>query len=183
MIYSRYSRIVSKILSVVLLLGFSSCIGYNITMSGLNISPEIKTISIELFQNQATLGPANMHIQFTEDLRDFFQSNTPLRLVNQGGDLSISGYIKSFQTRPVAPTISNTDNGLQQVAQQQQLTITISINYFNKLNEEASFENKSLNGLADYDANQNLTDVQDELMDEIFEQIRVQVFNITVASW
>ena len=39
---------------------------------------------------------------FTEKLKDYFTSQTNIQMINQGGDLSFSGEIISYNIKPIA---------------------------------------------------------------------------------
>ena len=59
------------------------------SFTGASISPEVKTISFENFFNNSPLGPSNMSVLFTEKIKDYFERNTSLEIVEENGDLEI----------------------------------------------------------------------------------------------
>ena len=61
------------------------------SFTGASISPEVKTISFQNFFNNSPLGPSNMSVLFNEKIKDYFERNTSLTLVEDGGDLEIDG--------------------------------------------------------------------------------------------
>ena len=166
--------------SLVLLfvLGFvQSCGVYSFT--GTTITAE--TISISNFFNDASNGPANLGVLFTDQLRDYFQNNTSLAQVSDGGELQMEGAISSYRLTPVAPSASGTDQS-RDVANLTRLTITIKVDYVNLENEDFSF-NKSFSQFADFDSDLGLEAVESQLIDEIFELIILDIFNASVANW
>jgi hypothetical protein len=62
------------------------------------------------------------------------------------------------------------------------LTITVSVTYTSTKDEAKSFE-KTFSRFADFDATQNLIDVQDGLIEEINEQLILDIFNEAVVNW
>ena len=70
---------------VLLFIPFNAC---RVSLSGGNYG-EAKSISINFFPNQAALVQPTLSQAFTEDLRNFFQSQSPLALVQRGGDLNL----------------------------------------------------------------------------------------------
>ena len=82
-------------------LGLSSGCGVY-SFSGASISADVKTISIQTFYNNAPLGPSNMSVLFTENIKDYFQQNTSLELVDNNGDLQLDGFISNYTITPVA---------------------------------------------------------------------------------
>ena len=155
------------------LTSLSGCGVYSFT--GASISPEVKSVSIDFFPSYAALAPANMPQAFTESLRDLFVTRTNLDLLTKNGDIQFEGYISGYQTRPVAIQGNQT-------AAQNRLTITVNVTYTNTKDEAKSFE-KAFTRFADFDATQNLIDVQDGLIEEINEQLILDIFNEAVVNW
>ncbi len=162
-----------------LLLGLtSSCGVYSFT--GTTISA--KTISIQTFYNDANNGPANLGIQFTDRLRDYYQQNTSLTLVNEDGELQIEGAVASYRLSPVAPSAA-TSTEVNDQANLTRLTISVKVDYVNTQDEEQNFSKKTFSFYADFDNDKGLTAVEDELIQTIYDQIILDIFNATVANW
>jgi len=155
------------------LTSLSGCGVYSFT--GASISPEVKSVSIDFFPSYAPLAPANMPQTFTEALRDLFVSRTNLDLLTKNGDIHFEGYISSYQIRPVAIQGNET-------AAKNRLTINVSVTYTNAKEEIKSFD-KSFSRFADFDATQNLTSVEQTLIDEINQQLILDIFNEAVVNW
>jgi hypothetical protein len=151
----------------------SGCGVYSFT--GASISPEVKSVSIDFFPSYAALAPTNMPQSFTESLRELFISRTNLDLLTKNGDIRFEGYISDYQTRPVAIQGNET-------AAKNRLTVTVNVTYTNTKEEDKSFE-KSFSRFADFDATQNLTDVEQALIAEINEQLILDIFNEAVVNW
>lgn len=155
------------------LMSFSGCGVYSFT--GASISPEVKSVSIDFFPSYAPLAPANMPQTFTEALRELFVTRTNLDLLTKNGDIRFEGYISAYQTRPVAIQGNET-------AAKNRLTVTVNVTYTNTKEEAKSFE-KSFTRFADFDATQNLTEVEQSLVTEINEQLILDIFNEAVVNW
>lgn len=147
----------------------------NYSFTGASIPPEVKTIDIKYFKNNALLVEPTLSQKLTDAFRDKFVSETTLDLVNQGGDLLLEGVITQYFTRPVA--IQGNDQ-----AALNRLTITIEVIYTNTFDEDASFES-SFSRYFDYSSSDNLLDVQEELIDEINRMLVEDVFNKAVINW
>jgi hypothetical protein len=169
----RWFRVLSLMSLLVILISQTGCSVYSFT--GASISPEVKSVSIDFFPSYAPLAPANMPQAFTEALRDLFVSRTNLDLLTKNGDIQFEGYISGYQTRPVAIQGNET-------AAKNRLTITVSVTYTSTKDEAKSFE-KTFSRFADFDATQNLIDVQDGLIEEINEQLILDIFNEAVVNW
>ena len=162
----------SLALAIILL---SSCkIRYS-TSSGGNLNENIKTFSIEQFTNQATLGPSTIGLTFTEKLRELFQSQTKLELVSTNGDLSYEGTISNYTIQPIA---------LQgdQTAAQNRLTISIKVIFVNQIEVKDNFE-KTFSRFADYNSTQDISSVQEGLIEDIFDQLTQDIYDKTLGDW
>ena len=151
------------------------------SFTGATLPPTINTISIQPFFNDTGNGPPNLSQNFTERLRDYFQSNTDLALVDTDGDLQLDGSIVGWQLSPVAPTA--TGNNQPDRAGLQRLTITVAVNFINTQDEQQSFE-RNFSFYADYNPQQtDFAAEEQRLIDEISETIIFDIFNNTVANW
>jgi hypothetical protein len=157
----------------------SGCHVYSFTGASL-VSGE-RNISIQQFYNNALLGPSNMSQVFTEKMRDYFQQNTSLTLRPDNGDLQFEGYISNYTVTPVAPNANQRD-GLQTSATSR-VTITVQVTYVNLKNDQFDFD-QSFRFFQDFDSETtDLQSVEDQLVDEIFNQIILDIFNASVANW
>lgn len=162
------------------LMGLQGCGIYSFT--GTNLSPSIRSISVQPFFNESGGGPPTLSQNFTEGLRDFYQRNTNLQIASNDGDLQVEGVIVGWDLAPVAPTASgNEERG--DVAGQQRLTIAVRVTFVNTQDDTQSFE-RNFSYWADYNPTQtDLQSAEPRLIDEIFERIIFDVFNATVANW
>ncbi len=147
----------------------------NYSFTGASIPPEVKTINIKYFPNNAKLVDPSLSQKLTDALRDKFSSETNLMLVNTGGDLILEGSITDYNTTPVA--IQGNDQ-----AALNRLTIKIAVTYTNTIDDKMSFEN-TFSRYSDYSSTQNLQDVQGQLIDEINQMLVEDVFNKAVVNW
>ena len=164
--------------TILIMTGFSGCGVY--TFTGTNTNAQ--TITVLNFYNDTGMGPATLSQQFTERLRDYYQRNTSLAIVDTGGELLVEGSIVGYNTQPVAPVASGNDQQAD-VAGSTRLTIRVQVDFTNTLNEEEDFS-RSFSFYDDFDSRtSNLTAEEDQLIDAIFEQIIFDIFNATVANW
>lgn len=166
------------LLSLVALL--SGCGFYS--LSGINIDENIKTVSIQNFYNDASDGPPNLNQSFTETLKDYFQQNTNLIMVKEDGDIQLDGTIIAYRLTPIAPTASGSTN-IADEAGLTRLTITVKTSFTNTKDEEQDF-NKSFYFYSDFNPRtSSLTAEEGRMIEEIFEQIVIDIFTASVASW
>lgn len=174
----NFCRIVASLFAI--LLSASSCGIYSFT--GAALSPEVKTITIENFFNDAGGGPPNMSQLLTEKLKDYFQQNTNLALVEENGDLQLEGNIARYDFTPVAPQATGNDR-VADVAGLMRLTITVNASYVNAYSDEFDFNNRSFSFFSDFSAERDPSAVEGQLVDEILDQIVFDIFTATVANW
>ena len=166
-------RIIWVLISVILLISAGCRVKYSFT--GASISPDVKTVSIQYFQNNASLVVPTLSKTFTDALKDYFTSQTNLSLVNRNGDLNLEGSITGYSVQPVAIQGNET-------AAQNRLTITVNVKFSNKKNEKQNFET-SFSRYQDYSSAQSLIAVQDDLIKQIDDQLVQDIFNKSVVNW
>jgi len=145
------------------------------SFTGASISPETKTISIDRFPNNAMTVEPTLSQKFTDALRDKFQNETNLVMLNKGGDLQIEGSITGYRTSPVAIQANET-------AAMNRLTITVEVSFTNTIDDSQSFKS-SFSRYQDYSSTQDLNAVKDGLIDEISEMLVQDIFNKAVVNW
>ena len=168
-------QITTGFIAGMLLLALLSGCSVKYSFTGASIPPEVKTINIKYFPNNASLVEPTLSQKLTDALRDKFTSETNLVLVNDGGDLVLEGSITGYTTSPVA--IQGDDQ-----AALNRLTITLDVVYTNMFEENMSFDSK-FSRYSDYSSDQNLADVQEALIEEINTMLVEDIFNKAVINW
>lgn len=147
----------------------------NYSFTGASIPPDVKTISIKDFANRAPLAQPTLSQTFSESLKDYFQSQTNLTLVSKFGDLQLEGEIIKYDSRFTAISGNET-------AAMNRLTITVQARFVNTKDETKNFE-QSFSRYADYESSKLLSDVEDDLVTEIIDQLKQDIFNKAVSNW
>ena len=161
------------ILTILLSISLTSCGIYSFT--GASIPTEAKTISVDYFSNKAATVQPTLSQVFTERLKDMFLEQTNLSLSENESDLSFSGYISKYQIKPMAIKANET-------AGQNRLTIAVKVTYNNSLDSENNFKH-TFSRYRDYDSSQNISDIEDSLMEEITNELAEDVFNKAFVNW
>lgn len=161
------------ILYFLLIFIFAGCGIYS--FSGTSIAPDVKSISVYTIENRAQKVNPSLSNTLTMELQDKYRKLTKLEMLNEGGDLEVSGFITSYDITPTAVTS-------QEVAAQNRLTITVKINFTNNKQPEENFE-KSFVAFQDYNSELTLEQVESQLVDDIVEILVEDIFNATVAQW
>ena len=160
---------------LVFLVGVWGCSIVRYSFSGTSIQPDVKTITINLFEYTAARVNPSLSNDLTEAIRTQFRKMTSLEQVDVDGDMEISGAITGYDVRASAVTAN-------EVAAQNRLTINIKLEFTNRKYPEDDFE-KTFSGYADYDSMQSLDAVEAGLCEEIIEKLVDDIFNATVANW
>lgn len=134
-----------------------------------------KTISISEFTNTAELVYPSLTQQFSQKLRDVYMRNTRLQILKKAGDMHLEGEITEYFLTPMA---ISTDT----YAAQTKLTMTVNVRFTNHKNTQDDFE-KKYTAFQTFDSSRLLTDVQDELLKTMMEEITDNIYNETVAKW
>lgn len=162
------------ILLMLFVITIQSCGIYSFT--GTNLHPDVKTVQIDYFPNNAVLIEPILSQEFTIRLQDLFLQQTNLDLVKSGGDLQFEGEITGYKINPMTATA-------QQTAAQNRLTVTVNVRFYNNKVEEDNFE-QTFSHFYNFDANAQLTGgLLDEALNEILERITQDIFNASVAKW
>jgi hypothetical protein len=136
-----------------------------------------QTVSVDFFPNNSNLVQAELSQKFTEALRDIFVRQTQLELQERNGDLHFEGAIVDYNVQPINAQADE----LGAVAQNR-LTVAVNVIFTNKTETEKSFEQR-FSRFADFDASQNLSDVESELLDQIVEELAENVLNQAIGNW
>ena len=112
---------------------------------------------------------------FQNKLTDIFASQTKLKQVKKNGDLQLAGEITGFDQ-------FNKGVSADGYSSQVQLKMTVNVRFTNNANHAEDFE-KQFSATTEYDASQQLTSVQEELVTQMTKDITDQIFNATVANW
>lgn len=152
---------------------FQACKVYSFT--GTSLSSELKTFSINNFTMATAGGPQNMSVNFNEKLKEYYQRNTNLKLRSSDGDLHLEGSIIAYDLIPISATAGDK-------AAVNRLTITVEVRYTNKMAEDENFE-KEFSFYQDFPQEKSLTQVEPTLVPKILDQIVLNIFNETAASW
>ncbi len=169
-------RLLKKVCCLVVLLSFcllNSCGIY--TFSGASIPAEAKTVSVQYFPNNAQLVNPLLSTTLTNALNDMFVNQTTLQSVAQNGDLALEGEITGYTTSPIAITGNQT-------AAMNRLTVTVNVRFTNKYDETKNFEQR-FSQYQDYPSGQDLSSVQDVLVETIVEDLCQDIFNKAVVNW
>ena len=159
--------------AVILVLLIQGCGIYSFT--GTSIQPDVKTVTINYFEYTALKVNPSLSNELTEVLKERFRKMTRLEQVDLDGDLELTGTVIGYDVRATAITAD-------EVAAQNRLTVSVKLDFMNRLYPEDDFS-KNFSAYADYDSTNSLDAVEATLCEEIIDKLIEDIFNATVANW
>lgn len=169
---AKLKTVLFVLMSVYLMSGCK--VSYSLTGASIDYN-KTKTITIETFSNRAAYQWAPMAPMFNTTISDRYNNQTKLRQVRRDGDLLLSGEITSYDQ-------TNKSISADGYSSMVQLKMTVKVKFTNNKKHEDDFE-RSFSASREYDSSQQLSAVQDELVQQMIDDIVDQVFNATVAKW
>lgn len=174
---THYKRLIGILLPLVFCIGmlFTACrISYKFNGAALDYTV-YKTIHVSEFPIRAALVYAPLQQTFENKLLDYITRNTRLRNTDSNADIELEGEITGYSLTPQAVTEDA-------YASMTRLTITVRVKYTDTKKEGNDLD-QSFSAYRDFDSSQLLTDVQDELCDQISEELVDLIFNATLGNW
>lgn len=166
------------IVIAVLFLGLTSCWPTRISFVDKGGMPEEwDSFTVNTLENNTGNAPLSYNATLTELIKDGIQNNSRLSLdQNQdSSEVTINGVVTSYTVTPVA--LQEGDN-----AAQNRLTVTVKFEIFITEPEEDVMELTS-SRFIDYDSNEDLGTVENELLSEVSSQIVQDVLNKLFSNW
>lgn len=169
----EFFKVIFVPLTIALL--FNACtISYKFNGASIDYT-KTKSISISDFNNVADLINPQLAQEFTEKLRDKYSKQTRLKVIKNGGDMHLEGEIVGYDLTPMSI-------GADTYSAETKLTVTVKVRFVNNANSEDDFE-KNYSAFQTFDSNLMITDIQDDLLTTIIEDITDNIYNDTVAKW
>ena len=135
----------------------------------------LSTVSIQYFQNRASLVQPGLSQYITDELTDKCKAQTNLAIVNGLGDANFEVEIIDYNTRP--HTVSADAN-----AAVNRFTIGVRVKFTNVADPEKSFE-QTFSRYEDYSSLSDLSEVESQLSERIVEMLVEDIFNAAFVNW
>ncbi|TKC07590.1 LptE family protein [Pedobacter frigoris] len=159
---------------LICLLAFSGC---KIALNGASIPPEMKSVSVRVFENNAPLVVPTLSSNFTEELKTRIRNQTSLRITTGDADGVFSGNITGYSLTPEAITDNN-----RPTAGATRLTIRVSVKYTNNLNPKQSFE-QSFEKYKVFKLAGSLQIQEQGIAKDVTAMLTEDIFNAAFAQW
>lgn len=158
-----------------LMVAFNSCIpSYKFNGSALNYDI-YKTIDITEFPIRAALVYPPLQQIFENKLLDTVTRQTRLQEIDGNSDLEMTGEITGYSLSPQSV-------GEDAYATETRLTITVRVKYTDTKNPSNDID-QSFSAYRQFSSTLMLTDVQDDLCNEICDELVNLIFNATLGNW
>lgn len=145
------------------------------SFSGASISPAVKTISIQYFQNRANLVQPGLSQYLTDALIDKCKAQTSLGFTNGLGDVNFEGEITDYNTRPLTVAADAQ-------AATNRFTISVKVKFTNAVQPDLSFE-QTFSRYEDYNSSSDLSAVEKDLSNKIVDLLVEDIFNKAFVNW
>jgi hypothetical protein len=155
----------------------ASC-AYTLSLNGASIPPDLKTIDIQFFENNAPLVVSTLSQTFTEALKNRIRTQTNISIVRGEANATMSGAITGYSIAPVS--IQATNNNAPPIAGASRLTITVSVKYVYEADKKLSFE-ESFTKYKEFTGES--TAQEQNLIQDIVKQLTDDIFNRAFANW
>lgn len=169
------NKLLPRIIALIAILSTQGCrISYKLNGAALDYTV-YKTVYVSEFPIRAALVYPPLQQTFENELLDYITRNTRLQTVDTNSDLMIEGEITGYTLTPQAVT----ENAY---ASKTRLTITVRVKYTDTKQESNDLD-QTFSAYRDFDSSEMLTDVQDELCQEISKELVDLIFNATLGNW
>ncbi len=163
------------ILFVAMAFSLTGCIP-SFRMNGTAINYDIyKTIDISEFPIRAALVYPPLQQTFENKLLDYVTRQTRLQEVDGPADIELTGEITGYSLSPQAV-------GTDAYATETRLTITVRVKYTDNKNPANNLD-QTFSAYRQFSSSLMLTDVQDDLCNQISEELVNLIFNATLGNW
>ena len=172
---SNNLRLIAVSLALVLTFVVNSC-RVSIKMNGSALDYTIyKTIRVSEFPIRAALVYPPLQQVFENELLDYIEKNTRLQTTDGNADLELEGEITGYSLSPQAVTEDA-------YASRTRLTIQVRVRYTDNKQEGKDID-QTFSAYRDFDSSEMLSDVQDQLCEEITGELVDLIFNATLGNW
>lgn len=145
------------------------------SLKGASIPENVRTASVQYFENRAPLINPMLSQTFTEELKDRIRSESRLVITNEMGDVDFSGQITGYDLRPMAIQADA-------ISAETRLTISVRVRFQNVKDPKQNWEN-TFSAYADFESSQSITEIEEQLVADIVDQLTENIFNRAFSDW
>jgi len=150
---------------------FSGCYSFK----NASVSPDLNYFFVEDFRITARNAPATIDTDFEEALKTKIRNESRLVLDREKAQIRFNGAVSGYAVQALAPQPGET-------VALNRLQITVSISYEDLENDGKDWD-ESFIEYAEFSSDQLISDVEDELLITIFDQLTENIFNKAFGDW
>ena len=160
-----------RIFLIISIFCFSSCISFR----GITIPTGVDSFYVEIPVVNELNAPPELAQVFMETLRQKVREQSRLVWDENEPHVGFTPIIKKYTVTSVAPQEGD-------LVAFNRLDVTVSIEYEDTTDEENNYS-KSFSAFQDFNATENFQDLEEGLIEMIFEDITERIFNDTFSDW
>lgn len=160
-----------RYLIIISVFTIASCISFK----GTTIPEEADTFRVDMPVVKELNAPPELAQVFMETLRQKIREQSRLQYNEDEPDLIFTPVINKYSVTSVAPQEGD-------LVAFNRLDVSVSIEYENTKGEEDNYS-KSFSAFQDFNASENFQDLEDGLIEIIFDDITERIFNGTFSDW
>lgn len=164
-----------QILLLLLLTSFTACYSFK----GISIPEGVEKAFVPNFTDNAIGAPPTLYLDLTERLRDKVRDEARLIITEDAPHIELKGTLVDFRVSAEAARAGNETAAFSAL---NRLTVVVLIEYKNLLDPEDEGWRQNFSHFFDFPGSQTLASVQDEALEEIFDNINEKIFNKAFAE-
>lgn len=171
---SKHNTILITLSGIFMTLIMAGCVSYKFNGSAINYDV-YKTIHISEFPIRAALVYPPLQQTFENELLNTVTRQTRLREIDGPADIEMSGEITGYSLSPQSV-------GTDAYATETRLTISVRVKYVDHKNPANNID-QTFSAYRQFSSQLMLTDVQDDLCQQISDELVDLIFNATLGNW
>ncbi|MCG8326779.1 MAG: LPS assembly lipoprotein LptE [Chitinophagales bacterium] len=157
---------------IIIALSLSGC---HYSFKSASVDASITSYYVEQFTNNALNAPATLNVRLTEDLKEKIRTESRLVYNDTDPDVEFSGILVSYRVTAEAPQPG-------EVTSINRLTITTAVEYTNNRDDEKNWK-RNFSFFYDFSTSVDLSQVEEEAITEISQQMMEDIFNAAFNDW
>ena len=166
------SYIFNTLYIILCILGLQSC---KYTFKATSIDPDVESFNVEEFDLRVINAPPTLGQDFSNALIEKIQRESRLNLDDTDPHIYFEGAVNRFEVTAPSPEAGD-------VTAFNRLNVSVMVDYF-KTEKEDKIWSQTFSYFFDFPTDQNLLDVQEEALENIYDQLVEDVFNKAFADW
>ncbi|WP_243699382.1 LptE family protein [Natronoflexus pectinivorans] len=162
------------VFAIVLLMVGGSC-SVRVTFRGSSVPDNVRTASVQFFENRAMNINPLLSQTFTEGMKDRITRESRLVIRDDMGDVDFSGEITGYDIRPMAIQANA-------VSAETRLTVTVRVRYRNFKDPQTNWES-TFSAHQDFPSERSIHSIEEELVRDIVDQLTENIFNRAFSDW